>query len=91
VSDTICFVNLEENITVKKILSNFKGDIIWMNTHYSDVLMDLDEVTTVPALSYYEEENLFVNLEGRPQKNFKRYQWSWICKIIKKSICTTIR
>jgi NADH dehydrogenase/NADH:ubiquinone oxidoreductase subunit G len=30
--------------------------------------MDLDKVTTVPALSYYEEENLFVNLEGRPQK-----------------------
>ena len=71
VSDTICFVNLEENMTVKKILSNFKGDIIWMNTHYSDLLMDLDEVTTVPALSYYEEENLFVNLEGRPQKTLK--------------------
>jgi NADH dehydrogenase/NADH:ubiquinone oxidoreductase subunit G len=55
-----------------------------MNTHYSDILNDLKNVTILPALSFYEEENLFINLEGTPQKTLKGINGPTMAKSIRK-------
>jgi NADH dehydrogenase/NADH:ubiquinone oxidoreductase subunit G len=42
-----------------------------MNSHYSDLLTTIKKCTIIPALSFYEDENLFINLEGKIQKTLK--------------------
>lgn len=65
-----------------------------MNTHYSDILNDLKNITVLPALSFYEEENIFINLEGTPQKTLKGINGPTMAKSIRKLLshlldCTT--
>jgi NADH dehydrogenase/NADH:ubiquinone oxidoreductase subunit G len=47
-------------------------------------LNSVDNIVILPALSFYEEENLFVNLEGKPQKTLKGINGPYLSKSIKK-------
>jgi len=93
-SNSIFCINLQDTIQTRKVLRQFNGTVFWMNTHYSDILKDLKNVTILPALSFYEEENLFINLEGTPQKTLKGISGPTMAKSIRKLLshildCTT--
>jgi len=62
------FVNLEENIFTKNILSAANKKI-WINTHGSSCASDADIV--VPMLTPYESEEMHLNVEHRLQKTYK--------------------
>ena len=61
-----------------------------MNTHSSDLLMNLENCFIIPALSYYEDENLFVNLEGKPQKTLKGINGPVMARSIRKFVSTLL-
>ena len=50
-------LNLEDNILNRKILKN--KNFFWLNTHGSDIA--LDALGVFPILSFFENENLFLN------------------------------
>lgn len=62
------FVNLEENIFTKNVLSA-SNKKIWINTHGSSCASDADMV--VPMLTPYESEEMHLNVEHRLQKTYK--------------------
>jgi hypothetical protein len=83
-SEILFFINIEDNFQVRKILKIFSGKKYWFNSHYSDILNGADNIVTLPALSFYEEESIFVNLEGKPQKTLKGINGPYLSKSIKK-------
>lgn len=89
-SDSLLCVNLEDNLKVRKLLNSFSGQNFWINTHYSDVLLKIDSCIIVPALSFYEDENLFINLEGKPQKTLKGINGPKMARSIRKLFSTLL-
>ena len=67
----MCCINLQDNISTRKIAKLFTGNIFWFNTHYTSIINTFKNCILVPILSFYESENIFINLEGRPQKTLK--------------------
>ena len=68
-SEILVCLNLADNIYLAKILKNFKNKIFWFNTHGSSLALKSNVI--LPILSDFEEENIFVNFEQRPQKTGK--------------------
>ena len=61
-----------------------------MNTHYSDLLMQIENCIIIPALSFDKDENLFVNLEGKPQKTLKAINGPTKARSIRKFFSTLL-
>jgi NADH-quinone oxidoreductase subunit G len=68
-SDTIICLNLDNTYTIASSLNKMSTKIIWANTHGSSLA--LKSTMIIPLLSELEEEKIFLNLEGRPQKTSK--------------------
>lgn len=62
------FINLEENIFTKNILSE-SNKKIWINTHGSSCASESDLI--VPMLTPYESEEMHLSVEHRFQKTYK--------------------
>ena len=67
-SDHIFAINLSDNLLISKLLNKI-NNIIWCNTHGSMLALNSNKI--IPILSSFEEEQIFLNLEQRPQKTFK--------------------
>ena len=59
------FLNLNDNLNTRKYLNPIKNNF-WVNTHGS--LIAIKNKYILPALSNMEENNIFLNLEQRPQR-----------------------
>jgi len=68
-SDTVICLNLDNTYTLANSLSKTSAKIIWANTHGSSLALKSTRI--IPLLSELEEEKIFLNLEGRPQKTLK--------------------
>jgi len=68
-SNSIIAINLEDNICIRKVLKNFKGSLIWLNTHGSKIATKADLL--IPTLTSFESEGVYINLEQRAQKTLK--------------------
>jgi NADH-quinone oxidoreductase chain G len=64
----IVALNLEDNITLRKVLSTTKN-VVWFNTHGSQIAKK--STILVPVLTAFETENTYMNFEQRPQKTLK--------------------
>ena len=85
------FVNLQDNFETRKLLNKSNAHGYWINTHASDLFRLLNNSTVViPALSFYEDENLFVNLEGKPQKTLKGISGPVQARSIRKFFSTIL-
>jgi len=62
------FVNLEENIFVKNILTE-SDKRIWINTHGSSCATESNMI--VPMLTPFESEEYYLNVEHRLQKTYR--------------------
>jgi len=69
-SDVIFGVNLDDNISVRKVLANFHyKTIFWLNDSGSQIATTADYI--IPTTNFFENEGIFLNLENRPQKTLK--------------------
>jgi len=74
------FINLEENIFVKNILSD-SSTKVWINTHGSSCAVESDLV--VPMLTPYESEEMHLSVEHRFQKTYKSVTSSVNSRVVK--------
>ena len=65
------FVNLDDTLNVRKTLNSFTASKIWINTHGSTVASNNQYI--VPSITNFEQENIYLNLEQRPQKTLKTF------------------
>ena len=70
-TDVLFAVNLDDNFSLKRLLSKYSGKLVWMNSHGSDTAANADLVLPVP--SSYESEGIYMNLEQKPQKSLKTF------------------
>ena len=68
-TDIVCALNLADNISLRKNLSELKKKVIWFNTHGSSLAKKSSIL--IPVLTGFEVENKYINLEQRPQKTLK--------------------
>jgi NADH-quinone oxidoreductase chain G len=69
-SKTVVAVNLEDTLSALKYIFLQKSyNIFWLTTHGSKLALRSNYI--LPILSEFEEEKIFVNLEGRPQKTLQ--------------------
>ena len=66
-SDVCIAINLEDTISLRKLLKNVK--LIWLNSFGSKIATKADLL--IPTLSSFESENIYINLEQRSQKTLK--------------------
>jgi len=67
-SSQIFAINLSNTLLSSKLI--YKSDnITWFNTHGSRLALKSSKI--IPLLSNFEEEQIFLNLEQRPQKTLK--------------------
>lgn len=73
--DNILLINLSDHFDIRKILNLKNKTFYWFNSHFPEFILQKtlkkNSCFLLPVLSYYEEENLFLNLERRPQKTLK--------------------
>lgn len=72
------FVKNEDNVFVRKFFMLNKNSNIWYNTHGSELSKKSQFV--LPAKSHFEKEQIYINLENRPQKTLKVLEISKGCK-----------
>lgn len=65
VTDTTIAMNLDDSIVNRRFLKNAKN-AVWINTHGSYLATKFKAI--VPSLTSFESEQVFLNLEARPQK-----------------------
>lgn len=70
IKNTVLAINLDDNILTRKLLKNAKK-ALWLNTHGSKLATKFN--TIVPALTSFETEQTYFNLEARPQKTQKAF------------------
>lgn len=80
-SDLLCF-NLDDNFLTRKRIKDFTKNIIWFNTHGSDLANKSN--TIVPLLSEFEEKRIFLNLEQRPQKTYEIFTRFFDARAVEK-------
>lgn len=80
-AETIIAVNLDDNITLRKLLLNNKK-VIWFNTHGSQLAKK--SALLVPVATSFEAENTYINFEQRPQKTLKTLNCLGDAREIKK-------
>lgn len=82
------FVNLDDLLKLRKSFDSFRGKSIWLNTHGSKVATKSNFI--LPTLTVFEEEQILLNLEGRPQKTQKTFESFFNARSVKSilvSIC----
>jgi NADH-quinone oxidoreductase chain G len=67
---SIVAVNLDDTYTTRKLLNDTKKSI-WLNTHGSHLATKFK--TIVPTLSSFETEQMYMNIEARPQMTQKSF------------------
>ena len=72
------FVRNEDNVLVRKFFMFNKNTNIWYNTHGSELSKKSQFV--LPSKSHFEKEQIYINLENRPQKTLKALEISKGCK-----------
>ena len=84
-SDSIVAVNLDDSIFTRKVFSNSNlNKRIWINTHGSHLATKFD--TIVPSLTSFETEQVYINVENRPQKTQKSFVSFFNVKSVKETI-----
>ena len=68
-TDIIFALNLDDNISLRKNLLDFKKTLIWFNTHGS--VISKKSNILIPVLTGFETEHKYLNFEQRPQKTLK--------------------
>jgi NADH-quinone oxidoreductase chain G len=68
-SDSIICLNLDDNISIRKVISNTDKKVVWFNTHGSNIATKTNIL--IPTLTGFESENIHVNFEQRSQKTLK--------------------
>jgi len=68
-SNQIFCINLSDTITLAKLTPKAIKNVTWFNTHGSKLALNAYRI--IPILSSFEEEQIFLNLEQRPQKTLK--------------------
>lgn len=70
IKNSVIAINLDDNIVLRKLLKATKNTL-WLNTHGSFFATKFD--TIVPTLTSFETEQVYISLEGRPQKTQKSF------------------
>jgi len=70
-SSCLVVLNIDDNINIRKILSNFNKKVIWVNSHGAEIAIKADIL--IPTATPFEAENTYVNFEQRPQKTLKTF------------------
>ena len=79
---SIIAINLDDSILTRKILSkSVTNKKIWINTHGSYLATKFNLI--VPALTSFETEQTYINLENRPQKTQKSFASFFNVKSVK--------
>jgi len=66
---TIIAINLEDTIIVRKQILKFKAILFWLNTHMSKLANKSNII--IPIATPFESDEIFINLEQRPQNTLK--------------------
>lgn len=67
----VCF-NLMDTTFLAKTINHSQSTILWLNTHGSKLASKANFI--LPLLHDFEEENIFINLENRPQKTTRVFR-----------------
>lgn len=80
-STNVMFINLDDLLGLRKLLKGFNGKSIWFNTHGSKIATKSNFI--IPTLTSFEEEQVLLNLEQRPQKTNKTFDSFFNARSIK--------
>ena len=69
-TNKVIALNINDNIVNRRLLKNVTKQI-WLNTHGSYLATKFN--TIVPTLTSFETEQIYINLEARPQKTLKSF------------------
>ncbi len=69
-SNSVVAVNLDDTYTNRKLLNHSKKSV-WLNSHGSSLATKFK--TIVPTLTSFETEQVYINLEARPQMTQKSF------------------
>lgn len=70
--DYILASNIDDSSLLSKKLNSLKANnLLWLNTHKSEITTKLNNVKFLSSKTEYEEENTFMNVEERIQKTYK--------------------
>jgi NADH dehydrogenase/NADH:ubiquinone oxidoreductase subunit G len=64
-------INLDDVIQLRKFFYKKDKTLIWLNSHGSTMALEADLI--IPTLTSFENEEIFLNLEERPQKTNKTF------------------
>jgi len=64
-------INLDDVINLRKFFHKKDKTLIWLNSHGSNMALEADLI--LPTLTSFENEEIFLNLEERPQKTNKTF------------------
>jgi NADH-quinone oxidoreductase subunit G len=64
-------VNLDDVVNLRKMFHKKNKTLIWLNSHGSDMALEADVI--IPTLTSFENEEIFLNLEERPQKTNRTF------------------
>ena len=64
-------INLDDIVSLRKLFFNKTKNLIWFNSHGSSMALEADFI--IPILTSFENEEIFLNLEERPQKTNRTF------------------
>ena len=70
-NDVLFAINLDDIVSLRKVLYKNKKAMVWLNSHGSNMALESDFI--LPTLTSFENEEIFLNLEGRPQKTNRTF------------------
>jgi NADH-quinone oxidoreductase chain G len=68
---TFIVVNLDDIVSLRKFFYKKNKNLIWLNSHGSNMALEADLI--IPVLTSFENEEIFLNLEERPQKTNRTF------------------
>jgi NADH-quinone oxidoreductase subunit G len=66
--------NLISTVHTAKLIQQMQGKRVWFGTHGSLLLTKMS--TLIPILTIAEEDGIFINTEGKPQRSFNLFESS---------------
>jgi NADH dehydrogenase/NADH:ubiquinone oxidoreductase subunit G len=64
-------INLDDVVVLRKMFHKKDKLLIWLNSHGSNMALEADVI--IPTLTSFENEEIFFNLEERPQKTNRTF------------------
>lgn len=83
-ADIFFFINVNDTYCIKKLLQRKLNTVIWMNTHGSKSATRSQII--IPTMTNFECEEIFINLENRPQKTQKTFNQYFLARPVKNII-----